>query len=395
MIEIRDTITKILSTDKESSYAILTFIDTDLHFTDETLPICIQQIIDKFPILKQYIVHKNSHVFLEDDSEFNIKNHYTIVYDKDSNFDSYIDIFLNEPFKTKSKWFVHCIIDKDNNKNRLFFKIDHAYADGYKIIEMLTLYFKNVDTPIKFKRNTRSYIEGLYYLIIGTLTLLIINFKVFINVLFLPQVKSVIHLSKTEYIKCKSLKISIIKEFVKKHGITVNDFLYSLMIKTDNIYTKVTRNIVTVSSINISGGTNCNNMAPIFNTITNTTENNILLKLVHETFNCYKYSFYIPSITFILNNITRILSLNKLNILYDSIVQKCDYVYSNIIGPNFEHLDNIHFLILAKNKEIVFNIISSGENINIICSFKEGIVKDKERFEKCIYEAYDSLITTI
>jgi len=395
MIEITDTISKILSTDKETSYAILSFIDTDLQFTDESLYIYIQKIVDTFPVLKKYIVHKNSNVFLEDDPDFNIQNHYKIVYDKDTNFDSYIDTLLNQPFQTKSKWYFYYSIDKDTQKSRLFFKIDHTYADGYKIIEMLTTPLKKVDTTNKFKHKARSYIELLYYLIVGSLTLLIINCKVFIHFLFLPQVKSDIHLSKTEYIKCKSLKLSIIKEFVKKHSITVNDFLYSLMIKTDYLYTNTKRNIVTVSSINISGGEHFNNMAPVFNTITNTTENNIVLKLVHETFNCYKYSLYIPFISFIINNISRVLSLHTLNILYETIIQTCDYSYSNIIGPTIDHTEDIHFLTLAKDKEIVFNIISSGDNINIICSFKEGIIKDTERFEKCIYEAYDTLITTI
>ena len=63
------------------------------------------------------------------------------------------------------------------------------------------------------------------------------------------------------------------------------------------------------------------------------------------------------------------MSLNTLNSIYNSIIQKCEYVYSNVIGPNNEYFKDIHFLILAKNKEIVFNIISSADNINIICSY--------------------------
>ena len=159
------------------------------------------------------------------------------------------------------------------------------------------------------------------------------------------------------------------------------------MIKTDYRYTNTRRNVFTSSPINISGGTHFNNMAPVFNITTNNTDNSILLKSVHETFNCYKYSLYIPFMHFILNNITSVLSLHKLNNIYDSIIQKCDYTYSNIIGPVSDNIEDIHFLTLAKDKEIVFSIISSNNNINIICSFKEGI-------EKCIYEAYDSLIRT-
>ena len=394
MIEINNTVSKLLSNTKESNYTILTFIDTNLEIIGESLPIFIQKIIDKFPILKQYIIFKNSNIFLEDDSDFNIENHYTIVHDKDSNFDSHIDILLNQPFQTKSKWYFYYSIDKDAKKNRLFFKIDHAYADGYKIIEMLTTPIKRIGIENIFKHRNCSYFESFYYIIIGSIILLYNNLKLFIELLFLPKNdyrKSI----QTDYIKCKPLKLSIIKEFVKKHTITVNDFLMSLMIKTDYTYTNVTRNIVSVSPINISGSANFNNMAPVFNAIINNLDNTLLFKSVHETFNCYKYSLYIPFITFILNNITTVLPLNILYTVHDKILQRCDYVYSNIIGPTIENINNIHFLTLAKDKEIVFNIISSGENINIICSFKEGTIKDKEHFEKCIYEAYDSLMKTI
>ena len=332
MIEITDTVTKILSTDKNTSYSILTFIDINLLCTYKSLDVYVHKMVDKFPVLKQYIVIKDSDIFLESDPDFDITKHYKIIYDKQDNFDTYTDIFVNLPFETKSKWVIYFIFDKETNKERLYFKIDHAYADGYKIIEMLTLSLKNVSISTKFKYKSIPYIKILYYLIIGTLTLLIINFKVFINILFSSKSQEAIDKTlKTDHIKCKPLKLSIIKEFVTKHHITINDFLYSLMIKTDYLYTNTIRNVSSLSPINISGGTHFNNMAPMFNINTNNTDNIILLKTVHETFNCYKYSLYIQFISFILNNITSFLSLNNVNSTYNSIIQKCDYVYSNII----------------------------------------------------------------
>jgi hypothetical protein len=47
-------------------------------------------------------------------------------------------------------------------------------------------------------------------------------------------------------------------------------------------------------------------------------------------------------------------------------------------------VEDIHFLTLAKHKEIVFNIISSNDRI----------IQDKSRFEKCIYMAYENLTKT-
>ena len=218
------------------------------------------------------------------------------------------------------------------------------------------------------------------------------NLKLFINILIKKDIGPAT--GKTSYIRCNPFKLYRIKDITKKHNITVNDFLYSLMIKTDLLYTMRKREIITCSSINISRLNNFNNMMPILNKITNSMEDTDLLNDVHTTFNYFKYSLYIPFTSIIVNNILNIVPLNTVNNLYNNLIQKIDYAYSNIIGPTHEALEDIHFLTLAKDKEIVFNIISSNDNINIICSFKEGVINDTKRFEQCIYEAYESLINT-
>jgi len=87
MIEITDSISKILSRDSQNGYSVLTYVDSDSKFTDISLKVFIEEIISKFPVLKQYIVEKNADVFLEDDIEFNIENHYKVIDDTYDNFD--------------------------------------------------------------------------------------------------------------------------------------------------------------------------------------------------------------------------------------------------------------------------------------------------------------------
>ena len=85
--------------------------------------------------------------------------------------------------------------------------------------------------------------------------------------------------------------------------------------------------------------------------------------------------------------------------MYDVISKDINYVYSNMIGPSCENfkykISDIHFLTTPKDDEITYNIISYDNNINIICSYKKGVIEDPERFEKCLYEAYNNLINTI
>jgi hypothetical protein len=391
-MEIGDTITKILSRDLNNGYSVLTFYNINVEYTDTELQELLQETVNKFPILKQHIIEKNSDMILEHVDNFQLSEHYKIIYDNYNNFDSYIDEILNSKFETKSKWLIRYIIDKENKKYRIFFKIDHSYADGYKIIEMLMTLFIENDTKTVFKSHKTNIINTIYYAIFGTIILIYMYIKTCIDILSTPQITP--NLSKTDFIRCMPIKLSEIKKFSDKKKIKVNDFLYSLMIKADSLYRGVNKELITCSPINISGLKNHNNMMPVFNKIKNSMNNNDLFNSTNHIFNCYKYSLFIPFLSFIVNNITSIIPLSIVDNFYSSYIYNCDYIYSNIIGPEHEDIDNLHFLTTAKDKEIIFNIISYNDNINIICSFKEGIIQDKERFEKCIYDAYDSLIRT-
>jgi len=382
-----NTITKILSKDSCNGYAVLTYIDLHIEYTKEQLEGHLKTVVDSFPILKSQIDATNTIIPV---TTFDISNHYTIIYDSADTFNTTMDVFLNAAFTTQSHWAVHYLVDKEQKRYRLVFKIDHAYADGYKIIEMLTSIIDKKDTNTLFKHTSRGVFNTLYYATIGTLLLLIQTCGIWMTILSATPVPP--NHAPTSHICCKPLSLAAIRVFTKEHSVTVNDFLYSLMIKTDSIYTGKVRTLITASPINISGGTQLNNMMPIFNTLANDMPIPDLFKSVHATFNNYKYSFYIPFLSVIIKLVGIILPMEVLQQVYSKVIYKCDYTYSNIIGPQIDIVKDIHFVTLAKDKEIVFNIISSNDNVNIICSYKEGVLPDPDRFEKAIYKAYDAII---
>ena len=92
------------------------------------------------------------------------------------------------------------------------------------------------------------------------------------------------------------------------------------------------------------------------------------------------------------------INIKLLSYFYDNVIINSNYIYSNIIGPNIDkmslNITDFKFLLTAKNSAIVFNAISSKNNVNIICSFKKGSIKDKLLFEEAIYKAYDDLMNT-
>ena len=385
MIEIKDTVTKVFSNGTNDSLIILTYIDINPEHFDKfsaTKEKKLEELVEKYPILKQEFIVKDNRTFLEDIPDFNIYDYYRVIEDTD--FDKYTDILINSQFKQKAKW--ECLFLTDKTKCRLYFKIDHAYADGYKLIEMLMNLFEQTEPKTLFTRST-SFMNSLYYIIVGTILVFINSISVFIDMFFS---KVDILSEKVEIIRCKPLSLSEIRRIAKELNITVNDFLYCLMLKTDYLYFNKKRDVISIIPLNNSGVKYNNNMIPIFNKLSNNIERDSLIEL-HEIFNSYKYSLYIPIVSFFIKHAPLFVSYGIMADSYSRILKSSDYIFSNIIGPKHDIIEDVHFLTKPTYKEVIFNIISSNDNMNIICSFKEGVI-EKERFEQCIYKAYSELI---
>ena len=399
MIELTNYVSKILHNDSDNSYYIVTYTDFDELFESEFIINYVNEIVSKNSTLTRLIVEIDNSFFLDNIKLFNINDYYKIVHTKFENFDSYITTMLNNEITTQLKWQILWCVDEESKKSRFYMKIHHAYVDGYQLIHILMSPFdKNVREPIpKFKRKTDLF-ETIYYYIIGTIILICLNVRFFFNICFNPTSAATKAITN-DFIICKEFNFKEMKSFTRKNNITINDFCYSLMIKTDNLYTNKERLLSTTSPINTSGSSQPNNMCPIFNVISNAYNNHTLLNRIHDTFNAYKYSLFIPMFSYLINTITPFIPTGILSNGYNIIMDKTDYTYSNIIGPSLDgvqvKVSNIRFLTTSKHNEIMFNIIScNNDKINIICSFKTGVISDKARFEQCIYDAYQSLITT-
>jgi hypothetical protein len=404
MVETISCAAKILHKYDDDSFYIVAYVDFDKLLTPEQIREYLETLVAKNDILKKHITEKGSSIFLEDVCKFDLNKHYDVEYTREETFDNHIEIILNSKIVTDSKWkFLFCI-DKETNKSRYYLKIHHAYEDGTSLIKMLISPLGCSYNPEKSTRS-HGWLDKLYYYVIGTIILILTNIKNVISIALKyihPALNSNDNIGDkkaipTDCIICKKLDFNDIKTFTKNHNMTINDFLYCLMIKTDKLYRNCEKILTTISPISLPGETITNNMCPIINTISNHSSNNVLFKTVHETFNQFKYSLFVPMLSGIINNIMQnILSLNVLTDVSNILFKNFDYVYSNIIGPKIDYtsskVSDIHFLLTAKNDEIIYNIISYCDKINIVCSFKKDTIKDKVRFENCIYEAYNKLI---
>lgn len=399
MTELTTCASRILHKYEDNSFFILVYVDFDELLSKDYILNYIKSVVNKNRILRQHIIERGDILFLEDVKQFDINDYYRIENEKCENFDNHIGVILNDVITTDSKWRCAFYLDEASHKTRFYFKIHHAYVDGSQLTKMLMSPFNECDVTKKFNRTTGLF-GTLYYYFIGTILLFFTNIRCLIGILFKKyedENETKVKNTDTDYIICKALNFNEIKQFTKEHNITINDFLYSLMVKTDNLYRKKVKILTTMSPINVSGVAQTNNMCPVVNIIKNSHDGYGLLNIVHETFNNFKYSLFIPILNFIINHISPYIHLDVLTCLSNRAFKNSDYIYSNIIGPTIDYskikVRDIHFLIASKNREIVYNIVSYSNNINVLCSFKKGVIKDKARFEKCIYDAYDNLLS--
>jgi len=338
---------------------------------------------------------------------FDIKDYYTILTGCQKDFDSYTNIILNEQFATECRWHCTVINDLETNQCRLYFRIEHSYCDGYNLIETLTFSFLPSYVKPKFKRSSLHILKGFYYYVIGTIILFLTNihilWKIFFNKPQHKSKKSMVDFSKNEVINinCGSLDFDKIKRITKKHNVTVNTFLYSLMVITWHNYTNAQPEpAITISPINVkrekSSSYNTNNMFFIFTEVKNKSDPIILLKTVDELFNLYKFSLYIPIVN---NMVSFLFPFIPQVVLSKEIFSNIDITYSNMIGPDVPEKENIlkikkaQFSTATQQNEICFNIISFKNKININISSRKGVIVDTNKFIQSFENAYEDLLS--
>lgn len=379
-------------------HSILTYIDIDVQWSEDKIYAVLNEILTNYPILKQTFTRNQSG--LRDIHPFDINQCITIKYTRQSSFPKYIRTILNKPF-TEYKFMMCVLMDTHNDKSRVYFKIHHAYADGYKLIQMLISPF--IQTKYKqplFNRKT-NFLNSIYYWIVGTLTLMITTFVACFKCMLTHKPQETTETipvdTSTDYIICK-LDFNVVKTFVKQHNINVNDFLYTLMIKTDTFYTNRSNVIGILCPVNISQLNKLNNMGIILSSFDTSLDNKTMFKTVHTLFNHYKYSLFIHFLSLSIKIISYLNLHNVFTFLYQRMMHNNFYMYSNMIGPSLENVSlpitDIHFLTTATNTCITYNIISCKDKINLICTFQKNRINDKARFKKCIYKAYHNLLST-
>ena len=151
MVFVDNYITNFINTNR--CYVILAFFDWDKALDQDFLVFFLKRVIEKNRILTK-IIKNNSWVYC--DTTFELSNHYKVINTTLSKFQSYTNKVLNQPLYQLCRWNCTMLRDPIANKSRLYFKIDHSYCDGYKLMHMLTTaLYPNYKNP-SFKRKWLS-----------------------------------------------------------------------------------------------------------------------------------------------------------------------------------------------------------------------------------------------
>jgi hypothetical protein len=392
MIKINNLITKFFG--EKSCNIILSIFDFDEVFDETKFIDLLQLILHYSPNLKQTIEKQKNGYYWINNNQFNITNHYTIKNEKVTNFDTNTKNILNEPFLHKNKWHFTILNDIEHNKSRIYVKIDHSYCDGYKLADILLTPFseKSYIKPI-FKRTNQTIFNIVYYYIIGTILLIILYINTLYSLYTKPTITNYSN-NKMNIISCGKIKIKKIKKITSKYNITINSFLYALMIKTWYKYTE-NKDIITFSPIYINNNDN-NNIFFVISKLNPCKTDVQLLTYINELFNIYKFSPFIYISNIVLHYILQYLPMSYHSQVHTTIFKNIILTFSNMIGPSNNlkkcNLDNIQYTTTTENNEVRFSLISYDNNITTNVSYREGIITDKKRFLKCYKEAYHELI---
>jgi hypothetical protein len=324
---------------------------------------------------KRKFFYINDKLLSNEIKNFDINSYLEILVKSKKNTRKILNYKLTEDFK------LFICINKNSSK-RVYLILNHAFGHGYDIIKLLVgMHNTNPIIP-KINRNSTN-------LSIFSTLILIYKFLEYI-ISYLFTFNDPLEIKK--YIETINLQLDLqtIKNFSKKHKITVNTILYSIMVKTLSMH-KPNKTIYTCAAVLNPGDLKANNIIPIFLKFDNF---NTLLTDISQSFNHLKDSYYIPLGFKCLEIIDMYFDSKTIDTYYDFVFKNVDCAMSSIIMPEEpDYKDNCYckykdwscrFLVRPFQSEIYFNYMTYKDKINLTCSFYNNIVTNKEHFKTLV-----------
>ena len=212
--------------------------------------------------------------------------------------------------------------------------------------------------------------------------------------------------SSVDHVSCPPISLDVVKACAKKYGITINDLLFAVAVKTMYYYNKKRKGdfLVGVPIQLNNNSTNAHfNTNNIFGLTIKTNcycDNNALLQNIHQQFNLNKYSAYIPIAHKISNVCTKYIPKDTFYNIISTCEPNIDIKYTNVIANNFYTnansiiplIKNVQFYTMPLLNSPCFNILSFQNRINCNITVNSNLIKNKTRLKRCFLKACRNLM---
>jgi len=378
---------------------IFVFFTIDGKLNNEFIQRKIKNCIENNPRLKEVVSNKVNNLVWENHTP-SIKNHLKIIDRKkyhSKNHKKLVDKIINKPFPNNlPDWRCHFI--RYPNKTCVIFCCSHMIGDGYYLIEKLSKsFFDNPQFIEKKKKEKQGYsffgiLKSIYFFIIS-------GFSLFYNLVFYKKEKIFDKMDENKvcWDTLYTFNIPQLKKFKENRSITINDLLYSLILKAIKKYSDKTH--INISSSTVFNLRNLNKTLKEgneFGFVTFSTQvDDGLFGTIHKKMNRIKSSPLIPCIINIIKCLFHFSCPLAIKLISRGINQN-HFGYSNlhsyldentIDGYKVSHVSNI---VTPYKYKLFISGLSYNDTITLNFTYKHGIL-DPEKLKKSMKSVVEEL----
>uniref|UniRef100_A0A6C0CRQ7 O-acyltransferase WSD1 C-terminal domain-containing protein n=1 Tax=viral metagenome TaxID=1070528 RepID=A0A6C0CRQ7_9ZZZZ len=355
----------------------------------------IRELIINYPKLSMIVEN-----MLWKKVDVDINNHLIEINRDKESIKNIINEIINKSFiECIPKWIVYNINCSDDNKSLIIMKMHHSYGDGDKCTEMLSSIGDVEKEPIK-AGSSNNVKEGYLMRICKSIYYFIVSFCMLVHfILFFKKEKIFAEPhTESEAVYCNIYNFNLDKLKLKKTelGITMNDLLYGIILKSIRKYANKEVHLSSCSIINlrkIKTSTEANNFSLIV--FSTPVDNRNTFDKIHHQMNCYKNSPIVLFMNKVLNCIAYF-SCDLLSKFLTYIFEKNNFGYScyntkiktfKIAGKKVKSIGNI---IIPYKQDVFFSLLTYGDNIQLNICYRKGIL-DEKIFKECVSDVYNEL----
>jgi hypothetical protein len=380
------------------------FPNNDIHvlmrvdgtLTKDRLRRTLSEVCDSCPGLKRLIVVKPGLVTTAPHIQFNVDNHLSVTDHLTTVDDTYslLEDSNEEPMSdSRPLWKLSAYNHIPSGKCTIGFRINHAYADGYTLIKILS----GVDTSLRLTRGRPSLtnIKNLVS-ILGQCCSVAMD-------LAMPRISktpAVADERRATLISCIPFNLQKIKAYGKRHGVTVTVVLYCIMLLSHYAVTSKT-NLVSVSAMRYSGSepnSPFRILPMLFNNSSESGDPALLLKSISQNMETCKNTSYASVIALGLKVIENLCGEQQLRSLTAHLATtKTDLIFSSVIGPRLETISKYwrmpvsHASYSTAPGPVTYSYLSVGDEIMLTVTWRGNRIANGNKYKATIENVYHEL----